>query len=113
MASKAVVASAMGACAVGVAVSIWYIIAIMNDIHRFVDDVTKDLNQFKEKADDVWRELVPASQSYSSAKIEVLLRKEKRQINAAGQQCQCGPPPANCERGLPGPPGEPGEPGRK
>nr|CDJ83494.1 Nematode cuticle collagen domain containing protein [Haemonchus contortus] len=88
-------------------------IVLLSDISHFVEDVTEDLEHFKEKAEDAWHEMVQASRSHYPPTFDGFLRKGKRQVDSSDEQClECGPPPPYCERGPPGTPGKPGEPGR-
>lgn len=125
--SRAAIGIAISGSAVVIFASLIVVGSLFRDINNLYDEVITDLDDFKEIANDAWKNMMEARHfeqkvPVSSSSFNSIFRN-KRQYDQgvgggsasasskAGGQCNCGAQPNKCPPGPPGPPGQPGAPG--
>ncbi|KJH48891.1 nematode cuticle collagen domain protein [Dictyocaulus viviparus] len=99
-------------------------VTLISDINSFYDDVTAEMTQFKDYADDAWKQMLKTTAKGDRHPIVVTMARVRRDYqkpptgihdvksNASGEdQCGCAAKATHCPPGPPGPPGKPGIPG--
>ncbi|VDM45724.1 unnamed protein product [Toxocara canis] len=109
---------ASAGCFAAIVLSLIVAANLYRDINSLYYETLEDVTEFKEIANDVWRDVINAQmkrimaiKSLPSSRLSFLETFVKRKRREYPSSCSCAPQPNFCSPGPPGPSGDPGIPG--